>query len=177
MTALAHTQQNGQPARPEAARRTTHAGQAESSAERKARPESAGEASSLFGELLLTTPFAPQSPVITPWEGTSTARGQLTPTQEAPASPARAWQQLEPVLCGMVEKQPTGPVSMTLLLPILGEVDARIGPFAAGWDISLRFAPQAMSMIAPHQERCRESLRRRMACPVRLRFEQRGGQQ
>ncbi|MFY1039509.1 type III secretion system HrpP C-terminal domain-containing protein [Pantoea agglomerans] len=59
----------------------------------------------------------------------------------------------------------------------LGEVDARLSPFAAGWDISLRFAPPAMTMMAAHQERCRESLRRRMACAVRLRFEQRGGRE
>ena len=69
-------------------------------------------------------------------------------------------------------------VAMTLLLPKLGEVDARLSATGNGngWDINLRFAPQALLMMAPHQERCRESLRRRLACQVRLRFEQRGGQ-
>lgn len=92
-------------------------------------------------------------------------------------APLAVWQQLEPTLTSAMDKQPSGPVSLTLLLPKLGEVDARIAGSsgAAGWDISLRFAPQALAMLAPHHERCRASLRRRMACQVRLRFEQRGG--
>jgi len=179
MTALPHTQQNGQPAppaRPELARRPTLAGQADAAAERKARSEPVGDAGSIFDELLITASELPP-PVIIPWEGGASPGPQFTREPQTHVSPARAWQQLEPPLCAMVEKAPAGPLSMTLLLPILGEVDARVSPFAAGWDISLRFAPQAMSMIAPHQERCRESLRRRMACAVRLRFEQRGGRE
>lgn len=179
MTALPHTPQNNPapPARPETPRRSSPTGNTEAApAERKSRAEPFREESSLFGELLLTTSILPQ-PLIIPWEGATSFSPQLTAEHETPVSPARAWQQLEPPLCTVVEKQPAGPVSMTLLLPILGEVDARVSPFAAGWDISLRFSPPAMNMMAAHQERCRESLRRRMACAVRLRFEQRGGRE
>lgn len=183
MTALPHPQKNSTPAppaRPEIPRRSAPAGQSDTTApERKSRHEPVREESSLFGELLLTSDIMQPQAIAIAWEGPDSPGPQFSraPAPDAPASPARVWQQLEPALCGMVEKQPTGPVSMTLLLPVLGEVDARVSPFAAGWDISLRFAPQAMSMIAAHHERCRESLRRRMACPVRLRFEQRGGRQ
>lgn len=179
MTALPHTQQNNPapPARPEVPRRSPQTGASDAAnPERKSRTEPFREESSLFDALLLPTSDVPQ-PLITPWEGPASFGPQLTHEHEPPASPARVWQQLEPPLCAMVEKQPAGPVAMTLLLPLLGEVDARLSPFAAGWDISLRFAPAAMNMMAAHQERCRESLRRRMACAVRLRFEQRGGRE
>lgn len=179
MTALPHTQQNNPapPARPEVPRRSPQTGASDAAnPERKSRAEPFREESSLFDALLLPTSDVPQ-PLITPWEGPASFGPQLSHEHAPPASPARAWQQLEPPLCAMVEKQPAGPVAMTLLLPLLGEVDARLSPFAAGWDISLRFAPAAMNMMAAHQERCRESLRRRMACAVRLRFEQRGGRE
>lgn len=177
MTALPHPPQThpAPPARPEVQRRSQQTGHSDAAAsERKSRDEPFREECSLFDALLLT-PSEPTQPLITPWEGSPSFGSQLPHDPAPAASPVRAWQQLEPPLCAMVEKEPAGPISMTLLLPLLGEVDARLSPFAAGWDISLRFAPPAMTMMAAHQERCRESLRRRMACAVRLRFEQRGG--
>jgi len=182
MTALPHPPQkhSATPARPEVSRRMPQSGSSEATASgRPSRAEPFREARAEFDALLLTpgeTPPLPQ-PLILPWEGPCSSGPSLSPDEAPAASPVRAWQQLEPPLCGMVEKQPAGPVAMTLLLPLLGEVDARLPPFAAGWDISLRFAPPAMNMMAAHQERCRASLRRRMACAVRLRFEQRGGQE
>lgn len=179
MTALPHPPQNNPapPARPEVQRRSPQTGPSDvATSERKSRTEPFREEGSLFDALLLTPSELPQ-PLIIPWEGSPSFGSQLSHEHVTPASPARAWQQLEPSLCAMAEKQPAGPISMTLLLPLLGEVDARLSPFAAGWDISLRFAPPAMTMMAAHQERCRESLRHRMACAVRLRFEQRGGRE
>jgi len=179
MTALPQPPQNhpAPPARPEVQRRSPQTGQADAvTSGRPSRAEPFREESSLFDALLLTPYEAPQ-PLIIPWEGSSSFGSQLAHEPATSASPVRAWQQLEPPLCAMVEKSPAGPISMTLLLPLLGEVDARLSLFAAGWDISLRFSPPAMSMMAAHQERCRESLRRRMACAVRLRFEQRGGRE
>lgn len=179
MTALPHPPQNNPapPARPDVQRRSPQTGHSDAAtSERKSRAEPFREECSLFDALLLT-PSEPTQPLITPWEGPPSFGSQLPHDPAPAASPVRAWQQLEPPLCAMVEKEPAGPISMTLLLPLLGEVDARLSPFGAGWDISLRFAPPAMSMMAAHQERCRESLRRRMACAVRLRFEQRGGRE
>ncbi|WP_437614517.1 type III secretion system HrpP C-terminal domain-containing protein [Erwinia sp. V71] len=144
---------------------------------RKAASEPAYQEASLFSQLL----DGDSKPL--PLMGGSAFSGfaglpaSVEKTPSGGASPMAIWHQLEPTLTGAVEKQPSGPLSLTLLLPKLGEVDARIAGSAAGsgWDISLRFAPQALAMLAPHHERCRESLRRRMACQVRLRFEQRGG--
>lgn len=96
----------------------------------------------------------------------------------ASASSMALWKPLENALLEQIGKAPPGgPLSMTLLLPKLGEVDARIGPLTGGngWDIRLGMNQRALAMIASHQERCRESLRRRMECPVRLRFERREG--
>lgn len=183
MTALQHTQEKSKaaaPVRPEESRRgplrERTSGQAEATAGSKSRTQPAGQDASLFGDLLLNQTGTLPPPVHMQWAGVASPEPMATraPENAQPASPVRIWQQIEPALSGVMETRPTGPVSMTLLLPKLGEVDARLSPLAAGWDISLRFAPPALALIAPHQERCRESLRRRMACPVRLRFEQRG---
>lgn len=141
--------------------------------------EPAAQEASLFSQLLGE---AEPSPLPTGAAYFDWASGNPSIAAQAAESapPAMAvWQQLEPSITDALAKQPRGPLSMTLLLPKLGEVDARMAnlPTGAGWDISLRFAPQALAMIAPHHERCRESLRRRMACRVRLRFEQRGGEE
>lgn len=177
MTALPHNPQHhsAPPARPEAPRRSPQSGSSDATRSGPpSRTDPVREERSLFDALLLT-PGEPPPPLILPWEGSSSFGSQLPADPTSSASPVRAWQRLEPPLCGMVDAQPAGPVSMTLLLPLLGEVDARLSPFAAGWDISLRFTPPAMNMMAAHEARCRASLRRRLACPVRLRFEQRGG--
>ncbi|MBP2169564.1 hypothetical protein J2125_002756 [Erwinia toletana] len=142
---------------------------------RALQSEPAPQEASLFSELLGSDS---QTPLATGGAHFDWAAGMpAAPAQAASAAPSMAlWHQLEPPLSEALSRQPGGPVSMTLLLPKLGEVDARMSslPTGAGWDISLRFAPQALAMLAPHHERCRESLRRRMACRVRLRFEQRG---
>ncbi|MDU4092022.1 MAG: hypothetical protein E7H57_01905 [Pantoea sp.] len=98
-----------------------------------------------------------------------------SPTHSAPAAaPMALWQPLEAELGCIADRQPDGPVAMTLLLPRLGAVDARLQHLpAGGWDIALRFSPAALNALEAHQERCRQALRRRMACRVRLRFEQR----
>lgn len=91
------------------------------------------------------------------------------------AAPMALWQPLEAELGRITDRQPDGPVAMTLLLPRLGAVDARLQHLpAGGWDIALRFSPAALGALEAHQERCRQALRRRMASRVRLRFEQRG---
>ncbi|URQ61341.1 type III secretion system HrpP C-terminal domain-containing protein [Pantoea alhagi] len=94
----------------------------------------------------------------------------------APATaPMALWQPLEAELGRIADRQLDGPVAMTLLLPRLGAVDARLQHLpAGGWDIALRFSPAALNALEAHQERCRQALRRRMASRVRLRFEQRG---
>ncbi len=91
------------------------------------------------------------------------------------SAPMALWQPLENELDRALVNPPAGPVSVTLLLPRLGDVDARLQALpAGGWDIALRFAPAALDALAAHEERCHHSLRRRLACRVRLRFEQRG---
>ena len=144
---------------------------------RKAASEPAYQEASLFSQLLEGDSKPAMLMGGTASGGYSGFPATVEKTAHSGGAPLAVWQQLEPGLTQAMEKQPSGPVSLTLLLPKLGEVDARIAGSsgAAGWDISLRFAPQALAMLAPHHERCRASLRRRMACQVRLRFEQRGG--
>ncbi|ELY1861828.1 type III secretion system HrpP C-terminal domain-containing protein [Serratia marcescens] len=82
------------------------------------------------------------------------------------------WQALENELDRALVNPPTGPVSVSLLLPRLGYVDVRVQALpAGGWDIALRFTPTVLDALAAHEERCRNSLCRRLACRVRLRFE------
>lgn len=173
-------QTTSQPQRAQAPVRERQTNSSDAAApDRKAKGAPVRQDASLF-DALLGQPEAGLMPTGVPLTASTYPWLQPPATQDTGqvASPARVWQQIEPPLCGMVEKQPPGPVAMTLLLPKLGEVDARLSATGNGngWDINLRFAPQALLMMAPHQERCRESLRRRLACQVRLRFEQRGGQ-
>lgn len=97
-----------------------------------------------------------------------------TPESAGAGVPMARWQPLENELERILINPPAGPVSVTLLLPRLGDVDARLQALpSGGWDIALRFAPAALEALATYEERCRHSLRRRLACQVRLRFEQR----
>lgn len=97
-----------------------------------------------------------------------------TPESVGSGMPMARWQPLENELERLLNNHPTGPVSVTLLLPRLGDVDARLQALpSGGWDIALRFAPAALDALAAYEERCSHSLRRRLACRVRLRFEQR----
>ncbi|WP_158783752.1 type III secretion system HrpP C-terminal domain-containing protein [Pantoea sp. BAV 3049] len=91
------------------------------------------------------------------------------------APPAMAmWQEIEPALADAMSSQPPGEMQLTLILPKLGHVDAWMSALpAGGWDIALHLQPAAWQALLPHQERCRFSLRQRMACRVRLRFERR----
>ncbi|CAI1074368.1 Uncharacterised protein [Serratia rubidaea] len=105
----------------------------------------------------------------------ATPHPTATPASSGAGAPMALWQPLENELDRALVNPPAGPVSVTLLLPRLGDVDARLQALpAGGWDIALRFAPAALDALAAHEERCRHSLRRRLACRVRLRFEQRG---
>lgn len=144
-------------------------------AKRGEQPESGSPDGMLFSALLDTPPAPlplsigvtelPTQPRFAPSAASGTSG----------AAPMALWQPLEAELGRVVDRQPDGPVAMTLLLPRLGEVDARMQPLTAGgWDIALRFSPSALGALEAHQERCRQALRRRMACRVRLRFEQRG---
>ncbi|MCU7369212.1 type III secretion system HrpP C-terminal domain-containing protein [Pantoea stewartii] len=97
------------------------------------------------------------------------------PESQSAVAPMALWQPLENELDRALVNPPAGPVSVTLLLPRLGDVDARLQAMPrGGWDIALRFSPAALDALAVYEERCRHSLRRRLACQVRLRFEQRG---
>ncbi|MCU5773677.1 type III secretion system HrpP C-terminal domain-containing protein [Erwiniaceae bacterium BAC15a-03b] len=146
------------------------------SLKRALQSEPAPQEASLFSELLGSDSQTPLAPGGAHFDWTAGMPSAPAQAASAAAPSMALWHQLEPPLSEALARQPGGPVSMTLLLPKLGEVDARMSslPAGAGWDISLRFAPEALAMLAPHHERCRESLRRRMACRVRLRFEQRG---
>lgn len=105
----------------------------------------------------------------------ATAHPAAAQESSGAGAPMALWQPLENELNRALVNPPAGPVSVTLLLPRLGDVDARLQALpAGGWDIALRFAPTALDALAAHEERCRHSLRRRLACRVRLRFEQRG---
>lgn len=146
-----------------------------SAAKRSDESPSASPDSMLFSALLdnaPTTPLFSSGGV----ELHTQPRHAPPPTHSAPvATPMALWQPLEAELGRITDRQPDGPVAMTLLLPRLGEVDARLQHLpAGGWDIALRFSPAALNTLEAHQERCRQALRRRLASRVRLRFEQRG---
>ncbi len=179
MTALPHTQQNNPapPARPEVQRRSPQTASSDAAnPERKSRAEPFREESSLFDALLLPTSDVAQ-PLITPWEGPASFGPQLSHEHEPPRFTGQGL-----ATAGAPAVRHGGEAACRPGLHDAAAAPVRRSgcprePFAAGWDISLRFAPAAMNMMAAHQERCRESLRRRMACAVRLRFEQRGGRE
>nr|WP_024966757.1 flagellar hook-length control protein FliK [Pantoea sp. IMH] len=146
-----------------------------SGAKRNSEPPAASPDGMLFSALL---DIAPTPPALT----TGGVELQVQPRhahaaeQSTPgAAPMALWQPLEAELGRITDRQPDGPVAMTLLLPRLGAVDARLQHLpAGGWDIALRFSPAALGALEAHQERCRQALRRRLTSRVRLRFEQRG---
>jgi len=87
------------------------------------------------------------------------------------------WQEVETDLLAATEQRQPGEMALTLILPKLGHVEARFSALAAGgWDIALQLQPSAWRALLPHQERCRLSLRQRMGCRVRLRFERRAAE-
>ena len=147
-----------------------------SAAKRREEPASASPDGMLFSALLDSVPPPPAfvsgaAALHTPAHHTPTPAHGGAPA----AAPQALWQPLEAELGRIVDRQPEGAVAMTLLLPRLGEVDARLQHLpAGGWDIALRFSPAALNALEAHQERCRQALRRRLAGRVRLRFEQRG---
>lgn len=100
---------------------------------------------------------------------------QLDDTPAAGAPPAMAmWQEIEPALISALADAPPGEMMLTLMLPRLGNVGAQMTALpGGGWDIALHLQPGAWQALLPHQERCRFSLRQKMACRMRLRFERR----
>jgi len=117
-------------------------------------------------------------PLLTLNGGGSDPQQTFTPTGETAtpsAPPAMAlWQEIEPALASSLTGIPPGEMMLTLMLPKLGNVDAQIASLpGGGWDIALRLESGAWRALLPHQERCRLSLRQRMACRIRLRIERR----
>ena len=139
----------------------------------------AREDDALFSELLEENdrPYSP--PAFSQSGSQQQGFGQLEENSASGAPPAMAmWQEIETDLLAATETRPPGEMTLTLILPKLGQVDARFSALAAGgWDIALRLQPSAWRALLPHQERCRLSLRQRMACRVKLRFEQRAAEQ
>lgn len=146
-----------------------------SGAKRADEPQTATPDAMLFSTLL---DMVPTPPALHPGVAELQPRAHHAPAAHSPMSggaPLALWQPLEAELGRIADRQPDGPVAMTLLLPRLGAVDARLQHLpAGGWDIALRFSPSALGALEAHQERCRQALRRRLASRVRLRFEQRG---
>ncbi|WP_345831118.1 type III secretion system HrpP C-terminal domain-containing protein [Erwinia sp. HDF1-3R] len=117
-------------------------------------------------------------PLLTLNGGGSDPQQNFTPMAETAtpsAPPAMAlWQEIEPALASSLTGIPPGEMMLTLMLPKLGNVDAQMAALpGGGWDIALRLESGAWQALLPHQERCRLSLRQRMACRVRLRVERR----
>lgn len=139
----------------------------------------AREEDALFSELLEEgeRPFTP--PPFSQSDSQQQGFAQLDESSAYGAPPAMAmWQEIETNLLAATEQRPPAEMTLTLLLPKLGHVDARFSALAAGgWDIALQLQPAAWRVLLPHQERCRLSLRQRMACQVRLRFERRSSEQ
>lgn len=133
----------------------------------------------LFTELLEEgeKPFSP--PAFSQSDSQQQGFAQLDESNASGAPPAMAmWQEIETDLLAAMETRPPGEMRLTLILPKLGNVDARFAALAGGgWDIALQLQPSAWRALLPHQERCRLSLRQRMACRVRLNFERRAAEQ
>lgn len=117
---------------------------------------------------------APLTPV-TPWlPGDPDALRQ--PAQEiAPPESAQAamlWQQIEPALSQSLEAQAAFPARFSLLLPLLGEVQAHVGLLSdGGMDIALGFSPLLYDRLRGSELSCREALARRTGKRIRLRFQ------
>lgn len=117
---------------------------------------------------------APLAPA-TPWlPGDPAALRQ--PAQEiAPPESAQAtvlWQQIEPALSQNLAAQAAFPARFSLLLPLLGEVQAHVGLLSdGGMDIALGFSPSLYDRVRGSELSCREALARRTGKRIRLRFQ------
>jgi len=149
------------------------------SAGKRVQPEDtrrpAAEDRSLFSALLEADDV--MAPRLMLDQGSDQQQGfaQLEESSLSGAPPAMAlWQEIEPALAGALAEQPPGEMMLTLMLPKLGNVQAQMAALpGGGWDIALHLQPAAWQALLPHQERCRFSLRQKMACRVKLRFERR----
>lgn len=149
------------------------------SAGKRLQPEEtrrpAAEDRSLFSSLLEADDV--MAPRLMLDQGSDQQQGfaQLEESSLSGAPPAMAlWQEIEPALAGALAEQPPGEMMLTLMLPKLGNVQAQMASLpGGGWDIALHLQPGAWQALLPHQERCRFSLRQKMACRVKLRFERR----
>lgn len=116
-------------------------------------------------------------PVLTLQQGGDQQQGfsaQATPENSSTPPAMALWQEIETALNQALENEPPAEMTLTLMLPKLGNVDAQMSALAGGgWAIALRLQPAAWQALLPHQERCRFSLRQRLACRVSLRFERR----
>lgn len=147
------------------------------SASKSAQPEKsrrpAAEDRSLFSSLLEADDV--MTPRLMLDQGSDQQQGfsQLEESSLSGAPPAMAlWQEIEPALADALAGQPPGEMQLTLMLPKLGNVQAQMAALpGGGWDIALHLQPGAWQALLPHQERCRFSLRQKMACRVALRFE------
>lgn len=137
------------------------------------------EEDALFSELLNEDDQPLLRPVFNDSGSQQQGFSQLEESSATGAPPAMAmWQEIETDLLAATADRPPGEMMLTLILPKLGQVDARFAALpAGGWDIALHLQPSAWQALLPHQERCRLSLRQRMACRVRLRFERRAAEQ
>lgn len=146
---------------------------------RRLQPEQtrrpAAEDRSLFSSLLEADDV--MAPRLMLDQGSDQQQGfaQLEEPSLPGAPPAMAlWQEIEPALADALAEQPPGEMRLTLMLPKLGNVQAQMAALpGGGWDIALHLHPGAWQALLPHQERCRFSLRQKMACRVKLRFERR----
>lgn len=172
-----HTQQQRQTR--SAQRKETSPESEERVALRREPRKPAREEDALFSELLEEGEKPFTLPTFSQADSQQQGFAQLDESSASGAPPAMAmWQEIETDLLAATETRQPGEMTLTLILPKLGHVDARFSALAAGgWDIALALQPAAWRALLPHQERCRLSLRQRMACGVRLRFERRAAEQ
>ncbi|OSN07905.1 hypothetical protein AU511_03185 [Lonsdalea iberica] len=64
------------------------------------------------------------------------------------------------------------PLSFSLQLPQLGDVDVRMSTLAPiGWEVMLRFQRSAYQEVRRQRESCRRALSAALDCPIRLGFD------
>ncbi|HBV40794.1 MAG TPA: hypothetical protein DEF05_14195 [Erwinia sp.] len=172
-----HMQQRG--AAQSAQRKEAPRDDGEKTALRREPRKPAREEDALFSELLEEGERRFSPPTFGQSDSQQQGFGQLDESSVSGAPPAMAmWQELETDLLAVTEQRPPAEMTLTLILPKLGEVEASFSALAAGgWDIALQLQPAAWRALLPHQERCRLSLRQRMNGPVRLRFQRRASEQ
>ncbi|MEI7377284.1 type III secretion system HrpP C-terminal domain-containing protein [Dickeya chrysanthemi] len=95
------------------------------------------------------------------------------PSSTEPVVPVY-WSALESSLTDMPLLRRGEPLSFSLQLPQLGNVDVRMVTLPAnGWDVSLRFGKTAYEQLKGLRDNCRRSLADTLRAPVRLQFESR----